>query len=92
MYKVTFNKEDRYSYYNVILASPDKTHYINIYVSSNDNNIFVTISKSEDGFYFESPCDEAAGLEVDFNKPIDKVYSNIKDYFLDKGYQFSNLL
>ncbi len=88
MHKVTLGKKAE-SYYNVKLTSADSTHFLNIFVSQVDENISVSISKSGDGFYFKSPCEEANGLELSSSNNIEETYKYVKKHFLDKGYTFS---
>ena len=86
MYKVIIddNAED---YYNLTLVSIDKKSYLNIYISQIDGNIKVLISKSNDGFYFKSPCNEANELTVNPMDNLEKTYEYVKNYFLSKGYE-----
>lgn len=89
MYKVTINPKKTDTYYNVTLVSNTETHFINLYVCMFDGNVSVTISKSEDGSFFESPCDEAFGLELSASNGIEETFNVIKNHFLNLGYQFS---
>lgn len=89
MYTVIMQKKQERNYYNVTLTSSDDSHYLNIYVSQEDGAIVVSISKSEDGFYFKSPCDEANDLELKSSDNLEVTYNYVKKYFLDKGYKFS---
>jgi hypothetical protein len=83
-----YNKQER-NYYNVTLVSSDDSHYLNIYVSKDDGVIGVSVSKSEDGFYFKSPCDEANDLELSSSDNLEETYNYVKNHFLDKEYKFS---
>ena len=47
----------------------------------------VLISKSNDGFYFKSPCNEANELTVNPMDNLEKTYEYVKNYFLSKGYE-----
>lgn len=78
------------SYYNVTLNSKDNSHYLNIYISKVDGSIGVSISKSEDGFYFKSPCDEANDLELNPSDNLEETYNSVKKHYLDKGYTFTS--
>lgn len=89
MYTVIMHNKQKRNYYNVTLTSSDETHYINIYVSEEDGAIGVSISKSDDGFYFKSPCDEANDLELSSSDNLEETYNDVKKHFLDKGYKFS---
>lgn len=89
MYTVIMHKKAERSYYNVTLSSSDKSHYLNIYVSNEGGSIGVSISKSDDGFYFKSPCDEASDLELNSSDNLEETYNYVKKHFLDKGYTFS---
>ena len=89
MYKVIIHQSTATSYYSLTLASIEKQHYINIYVSIADNNVFPIISKSEDGFYFNSPCEEGANLQVESSNDLFKIFNEIKKHFLDQGYKIS---
>lgn len=83
------HKKQERNYYNVTLSSSDNSHYLNIYVSQEDGGIGVSVSKSEDGFYLKSPCDEADDLELNSSDNLEETYNSVKKYFLDKGYKFS---
>lgn len=87
MYTVVVNKKAD-SYYNVTLISNDNSHYLNIYISRVDGNIGVSISKSDDGFYFKSPCNEANDLELSSSDNLEETYNYVKKHYLDKGYTF----
>jgi len=87
MYTVVLNKKAD-NYYNVTLISNDKSHYLNIYISRVDGNIGVSISKSEYGFYFKSPCNEANDLELNSSDNLEETYNYVKKHYLDKGYTF----
>ena len=86
MYKVIINDNAK-NYYNLTLISIDKKSYLNIYISEIDGNIKVLISKSNDGFYFKSPCNEANELTVNPMDNLEKTYEYVKEYFLSKGYE-----
>ena len=90
MYGVTIQKEQKGNYYNFTLISADKSHYLNVYISQYDNSINVLISKSEDGFNFKSPCDEATGLELNTSASIEETFEFAKEHFHKRGYEFSN--
>ncbi|MEI2709285.1 MAG: hypothetical protein V9E96_09765 [Chitinophagaceae bacterium] len=79
------------SYYNITLISNNNSHYLNIYINKVDENISVAISKSEDGFYFKSPCNEASDLELSPSNNLEDTYNYVKKHYLDKGYKFSSL-
>ena len=76
------------SYYNVTLISNDKSHYLNIYISRVDGKINVSISKSDDGVYFKSPCEEANNVELSSSNNLEETYNYVKKHYLDKGYIF----
>ena len=82
-------KKDKRGYYNVTLSSKDKDHYLNIYVSNEGDSILVSISRSEDGSFFKSPCDEASDLVLNSSDNLEETYNYVKNHFLDKGYKFS---
>lgn len=89
MYTVTTNLKANKPYYNLTLSSKDDSHYLNIYISEVDNGIWVSVSKSEDGFYFKSPCDESSDLQIDSSKNLEETNSYVKSHFLNKGYKLS---
>lgn len=84
------NKKAERSYYNVTLSSSDKSHYLNIYVNDEGGSIWVSISKSDDGFYFKSPCEEASDLDIKSSDNLEETYNYVKQHFLDKGYTFAS--
>ena len=88
MMTVKFNKQPPKNYYNFTLIPADKSHFLNIYISNEDDNIWLSISKSDDGFYFESPCEEASDLKIDISENIEETYDIVKNHFLAKGYSF----
>lgn len=90
MYTVTMGKKAD-EYFNVTLASADNSHYLNIYVNKIDGNIAVLVSKSEDGSYFKSPCEEAKDLELNTSNTLEEAYEYVKNHFLDKGYKFRSI-
>jgi len=90
MYTVIMHKKKERDYYNVTLTSNGNSHYLNIYVSKEDDAIEVSVSKSEDGFYFKSPCDEANDLELNPSDNLEETYDYVKRHFLDKGYKFTS--
>lgn len=87
MYTVILGKKPD-SYYNVTLISADSSHFLNIYINKLDENINVSISKSEDGFYFKIPCDEANDLELNIGDNLEETYNYVINHFLDKGYKY----
>jgi hypothetical protein len=87
MYTVVINKNAD-SYYNLTLLSNEDRYYLNIYICNVDGNIGVLISKSEDGFYFKSPCEEANDLELNSSDNLEETYEYVKKHFLNKGYLF----
>lgn len=89
MYKVIINTKCNDTYYNLTLAAEDDSHYINIYACIADNNVSVIISKSQDGFFFKSPCDEGLNIELKSDSNLEESFSIIKDHFLEKGYKYS---
>ena len=86
MYKVIVNPKTNDTYYNLTLVAKGEDHFINIYVSIVDNYVSATISKSEDGFCFKSPCRESSGLQLDTSNDLQETFDLIKKYFIDKGY------
>lgn len=88
MITVKFNNQHPKNYYNFILIATDKSHFLNIYISNEDDNIWLSISKSDDGFYFKSPCEEASDLKIDVSENIEETYDIVKNHFLAKGYSF----
>jgi hypothetical protein len=88
MMTVKFNKQPPKNYYNFTLISLDKSHFLNIYISKEDDNIWLSISKSDDGFYFKSPCEEASDLNIDISENIEETYNTVKNHFLNKRYSF----
>jgi hypothetical protein len=88
MITVKFNNQSPKNYYNFTLISADKSHYLNIYISNEDDNIWLSISKSDDGFYFKSPCEEASDFKIDISENIEEAYNIVKNHFLAKGYSF----
>lgn len=91
MYEVTFKNSNNQDYFNSILISNDKTHYISIYVGNDNDNVFVTIAKSDDGFNFKSPCKEADDLKIESKNSLEEVFDHIKNYFLNRGYQYTTM-
>lgn len=89
MFEVIMKKKAD-NYYNLTLISNDKSHYINIYINNVDDAVGVLISKSEDGFYFKSPCDEANDLELQAIESLEKTYNYVKTHFINKGYTFDS--
>ena len=89
MISVKFNNKQPKDYYNITLISANKSHFLNIYISKEDDDIWISISKSEDGFYFKSPCAEASDLKLDISKDIEETYDVVKNHFLNKGYNFT---
>lgn len=89
MYTVTTKSTANKPYYNLTFLSKDNSHYLNIYISEVDNAIWITISKSDDGFYFKSPCDESSDLQIDSSKSLEETNDYVKEHFLSKGYKLS---
>lgn len=87
MYKVIVNLKNTDCYYNVTLASSDESHFINIYICVIDGYVSVTISKSDDGSFFKSPCEEASGMQVVSSNSIEETFNTIRSYFINKGYK-----
>lgn len=88
MYTVTLNQNKETNLYISTLISSDTTHYLNIYVSKELNDIWVSISKSEDGFNFRSPCTESNNLNFKNLYTFDEIVQYIKKHFLEKDYKF----
>lgn len=89
MYTVVIGKKAN-DYFNVTLTSVDNNHYLNIYVYRLDGNIAVLVSKSEDGLFFKSPCEEANDLELNTTNSLEEAYEYMKNHFLDKGYKLGS--
>jgi len=79
------------TYYNFNLISSDSNHFINIYISKEVNKARVVISKSLDGFFFKSPCEEANELAISDDLNIEETCNEVKKFFEKKGYEYINL-
>ncbi len=86
MYKISINKAVNDHYFNTTLIANDKTHYINIYISEQEGEVFISITNSDDGFYFRSCNDTCEGLEVNAENTISEIYDYIRNYYLNNGY------
>ena len=89
MYKIIIHPTTAVHYYSLTLASEDNSHFINIYISVTDDNIFINISKSEDGLFYKSPCEEGSNLKVEPSDNPVIILNEIKKNFLDQGYTVS---
>ena len=87
MYTVTLKSDPNNNYYNITLCSNDNSHYLNIYIAEVDKVISITISKSEDNFYFKSPCEESSDLKIESSTTLEDVFNQIKNHFFNKGYK-----
>ncbi len=87
MYTVTLKSDPYNNYYNITLCSNDNRHYLNIYIAEVGKGISITISKSDDGFYFKSPCEESSDLRIESSTTLEEVFNQIKKHFLNKGYK-----
>ena len=89
MYTVINKLAANNSYYNLTLSSKDDSHYLNVYINKVDNGIWISVSRSEDGFFFKSPCDESSDLELNSSKSLEETYNYVKNHFINKGYKLS---
>jgi hypothetical protein len=88
MYSVIMHRRPDRRYYSVTLKPNDESHFLNIHINEENGSIYVSVSKSQDGFYFKSPCDEAADLEVNPSNSFEETCDYVKNHFLTKGYKF----
>jgi len=88
MFTVTIHKQPERKYLSATLISNDDSHFINIHISEDHGIINASVSKSDDGFHFKSPCREAADLNINSAEGLDETFDQIKRHFLDKGYRF----
>lgn len=87
MFEIIVNSSNPIDYYNLTFISSDKSHFINVYISLIDNSIRINISRSEDGFYFKSPCLESNEIDSDSFSSIENAVETIKNHFESKGYK-----
>jgi hypothetical protein len=87
MFEIIINSSKTADYYNITFVSDDESHYINVYISLFDNSISINISRSEDGFYFKSPCSESNDINISSFTSIENAVLSIRNHFESKGYK-----